>query len=49
MFMESNSQTAPLSKGLFWLGWVMTVLPVLMLLVSAAMKFLKPPHLVTGF
>jgi len=30
-------------------GWVLTVVPVLMLLMSATMKFMKPASVVEGF
>ena len=40
--MSSASQQAPASKVMHWIGWVLTILPVLMLLMSATMKFLKP-------
>jgi uncharacterized protein YndB with AHSA1/START domain len=32
-----------------WAGWILGVVPVLMLLLSAVMKFLKPPALAEGF
>ncbi|MCA9450172.1 MAG: DoxX family protein [Candidatus Omnitrophica bacterium] len=41
--------TALVSKKAFWAGWALTVLPVLMLLMSATMKFLQPPEAVEGF
>jgi len=31
------------------IGWILTVLPVLMLLMSAVMKFVKPASAVEGF
>jgi hypothetical protein len=37
------------SKKLLWAGRVMSTLPVLMLLMSAAMKFARPPEVVEGF
>jgi hypothetical protein len=30
-------------KWMFWAGWVVTVLPALFLVLSAVMKFVKPP------
>lgn len=33
----------------FWAGWVLTVLPVLLLLFSAVGKFMKPPPVVETF
>jgi hypothetical protein len=41
--MASDSQAAPASKGLFWAGWVLSVLPALMLCFSAYSKFSPPP------
>ena len=44
------SQGSPaVSKGMLWAGRVVSTLPVLMLLLSAAMKFLQPPDAVKGF
>jgi len=40
--MDPNSNTAPVSKGILWAGYVATALPVLMLLFSASGKFFKP-------
>ena len=41
-------QSAPPPKWMFWTGWVISVLPVLMLLMSAVMKFVKPPGMAEG-
>ena len=35
--MSSETPTAPPSKAMFWIGSVMSALPALMLLMSAAM------------
>ena len=40
--MESGSNITPSSKGMTVAGWIISILPCLMLLMSAAMKFLKP-------
>jgi hypothetical protein len=37
------------SRKVYWIGWVMSVLPCLMLLFSAAMKFAQPPAVIEGF
>lgn len=37
------------SKKMLWAGRIMSTLPVLMLLFSAAMKLAKPPAVVEGF
>lgn len=38
-------QQSTVSKGMFWGGWVVSILPCLLLLMSATMKFIQP----TGF
>lgn len=48
--MTTNSPAiAPVSKGAFWTGIVLSVLPVLMLALSAVMKFVQPPDVAKGF
>jgi sorbitol-specific phosphotransferase system component IIC len=37
--MTPDTQPAPGSKAMFWTGWILTVLPSLMLFFSASMKF----------
>ncbi|GMV91076.1 MAG: hypothetical protein AMXMBFR82_08540 [Candidatus Hydrogenedentota bacterium] len=44
-----SSEIAPVSKAARWTGYIMSALPVLMLLMSATMKFLKPPAVLEGF
>jgi hypothetical protein len=39
----------PGSKKTLWIGWIISALPALLLLFSAAMKFVKPPAVVEGF
>jgi len=39
---------APPSKAMYWTGWAISALPVLMLLVSATMKLAKPAFIVKG-
>lgn len=42
--------TAPVSKGRFWTGILLSTLPVLMLLLSAGMKIVQPgPDFAKGF
>jgi hypothetical protein len=41
--------TTPVSKTARWTGWVLSLLPVLMLLMSAIMKLMQPPAVVEGF
>jgi hypothetical protein len=47
--MQSDPQTAPISKKMLWAGRIISALPVLMLLVSAVSKFMKPDFAVEGF
>src|SRR5262249_10904528 len=41
--------TPAASKKMLWAGRVVSALPVLMLIMSAAMKFAKPPQVVETF
>lgn len=46
---ETQRTTGPaISKKMLWTGRIMSTLPVLMLLFSAAMKLAKPPMVVEG-
>jgi hypothetical protein len=47
--METPSKAPPVSKKMFWIGCVMSAIPVLMLVMSAVMKFMKPQPVVDGF
>lgn len=47
--MDSNSTPVTPSKGILWTGRIMSTLPVLMLLLSATMKFSSSPDLAKGF
>jgi len=47
--MDSNPTPVTPSKGLLWTGRILSALPVLMLLFSAAMKFSGSPDLAKGF
>lgn len=47
--MESNIQAPPIPKKVIWIGWILSVLPALMLLVSASVKFMQPPEVVKVF
>ncbi|MGH8654490.1 MAG: DoxX family protein [Gammaproteobacteria bacterium] len=40
--MQSDTQSAPVSKGMLWTGWVTSALPALFLLVDGVMKLMKP-------
>ena len=47
--MASATQSPPASKILYWTGWVFSVLPVLMLLMSAGMKLSGSKEALEGF
>jgi DoxX-like family len=47
--MQSVTRTYPVSKKMLWAGYVVGALPVLLLLMSAVMKLIKPPPVVEGF
>jgi hypothetical protein len=47
--MSAEPATTPVSNKLIWAGWIVSVLPVLMLVMSGVMKLLKPPEVVDGF
>ncbi len=47
--MEPHVESAQPSKAAFWIGWLLSILPALMLLVSGVMKILQPPAAVEGF
>ena len=47
--MSSDTPPVTVSKGAFWTGWVLSVLPVLLLLMSAGMKLANSEQVQTGF
>jgi len=47
--MENHPSSTLVSKKALWIGHILGILPVLMLLASAIMKFAKPPMVVDGF
>ena len=47
--MESNTPSVPVSKAARWTGYVMSTLPVLMLLMSGVMKIAQTAEVVKGF
>lgn len=47
--MASDSTNTPPSKKLLWAGWVVSILPVLMLVMSGVMKLTKSPEVLEGF
>ena len=44
--MQTTSSTP---KWMFWTGWVLSVMPCSLLVMSAVMKFMKPDDVVKGF
>jgi len=46
--MESTIQTVPTSKAKLWTGWVLTILPALLLLLDGVFKLIKPEPVVTA-
>jgi hypothetical protein len=47
--MQPGFQAVPASKGRLWAGRIISAIPIAMLLLSAGMKFLKPPSVLEGF
>jgi hypothetical protein len=47
--MPSASQSAPTSKKMLWASYIISAIPVLMMLISAIAKFVKPAQVVQGF
>ncbi len=47
--MEWSTQTSGISKWMLWSGRVLSALPVLMLVMSAVMKFTNSPAVTKGF
>jgi DoxX-like protein len=47
--MDSDTHTALVSKRMRWAGYVISALPVLMLVFSGVMKLFKPAPVVEGF
>jgi hypothetical protein len=45
----SDTQPAAVSRKMLWAGYIVSALPVLMLLMSAVFKFVKPTGLVEEF
>lgn len=46
--METKPEATTASKALFWIGWVLSILPCLMLVMSGVMKFGSSPELREG-
>lgn len=46
---DLKTETAAVSKKMIWTGWVLSALPILLLLASAVMKLMKLPGVLQGF
>lgn len=46
--MSSEPQSRAVPKWMFWTGWVLGVIPCLLFVMSAVIKFMKPPEVVEG-
>ena len=46
---QPGVETVSVPKKMLWTGRVVSAVPVLMLLMSAVMKFVKPPQVLEGF
>jgi hypothetical protein len=47
--MASATTAAPVSKAAFWTGWVISILPALVLIMSSAGKFSTSDEISKGF
>ena len=47
--MQTGTQAAPVSKKQLWAGYVLSFVPVAMLVFSATLKLAKPPMVVAEF
>lgn len=46
--MESDIQTTSSPKWMFWVGWGISILAALMLIMSATFKFIRAPEALEG-
>ena len=47
--MSTATETSKTPAWIYWTGWVVTVLPSLLLIFSAVTKFVAPPAVTEGF
>lgn len=47
--MENESMPSPPSKAVVWISYIMSAIPVFMLLMSAVMKIARVPMVTEGF
>src|SRR5215475_3238023 len=46
---KTEAEPVPISKKMLWIGRIVSAVPVLVLVMSAVMKFAKPAFVVEGF
>ena len=46
--MQTDTQSAPVSRALVWTGWIMSVLPALLLLFAGLVNVLQLPFAAEG-
>jgi DoxX-like family len=47
--MPTSNRSLPVSRKALWIGYLVSALPVLLLVFSAVIKLMKPPQMVEGF
>lgn len=47
--IDRAAPPAPVSRTARWAGWIVSMIPVLMLLMGASMSFIRPASVVDGF
>jgi hypothetical protein len=47
--IQTDTQITTIPRKMLWVSYLMSALPILMLLMSAVMKFAKPASVVEGF
>jgi hypothetical protein len=47
--MPTSNRSLPASRKALWIGYLVSALPVLLLVFSAVIKLMKPPQMVEGF
>jgi hypothetical protein len=47
--MPTSNRSLPVSRKALWIGYLVSALPVLLLVFSDVIKLMKPPQMVEGF
>ncbi len=47
--MASATQAVPVSKPMLWTGWIMSALPILLVLFGSVVKLMKTASVIEGF